>query len=194
MTIPRCLEPALNGLKSLMRVYRAVPLPEWKGVVTMEFRQVYTPGLAHCSYVIGGKNECVVVDPSRSVDRYIQIAESLKLPITAIIETHLHADFISGHVELARRTGAKIYISAQARAEFEHYPVGDEEEFRIDTLLFKMLDTPGHTPEGSVFIVSDLERGKIPALLFSGDTLLVGDAGQLLEKHFHHGIKRTLGQ
>jgi glyoxylase-like metal-dependent hydrolase (beta-lactamase superfamily II) len=103
----------------------------------MEFKQVYTPGLAHCSYVIGGKNECVVVDPSRSVDRYVQIAENFNLPITAIIETHLHADFISGHMELAKRTGAQIYISAQAKANFAHYAVKDGEEFRIDTLLFK---------------------------------------------------------
>ncbi|HPF21102.1 MAG TPA: rhodanese-like domain-containing protein [Syntrophomonas sp.] len=144
----------------------------------MEFKQVYTPGLAHCSYVIGGKNECVVVDPSRSVDRYVQIAENFNLPITAIIETHLHADFISGHMELAKRTGAQIYISAQAKANFAHYAVKDGEEFRIDTLLFKMLDTPGHTPEASVFVVSDLERGEIPALVFSGDTLLIGDAGR----------------
>lgn len=144
----------------------------------MEFRQVYTPGLAHCSYVIGGKNACIVVDPSRSVARYLKIAEDLNLPITAIIETHLHADFISGHAELAQITGAKIYISAQANAGFEHYAVKDEEEFRIDTLLFKMLDTPGHTPKSSVFIVSDLERGELPALVFTGDTLLIGDAGR----------------
>ncbi|OPX90181.1 MAG: putative polyketide biosynthesis zinc-dependent hydrolase BaeB [Pelotomaculum sp. PtaB.Bin104] len=144
----------------------------------MDFKQVYTPGLAHCSYVIGGKKSCVVVDPARDVEQYLQIAASLKLSIAAIVETHLHADFVSGHVELAERTGAKIYISKQAGALFEHIALADGEEFTVDTLLFKMLDTPGHTPEGSVFIVSDLERGPDPALVFSGDTLLVGDAGR----------------
>ncbi|MDD2553831.1 MAG: MBL fold metallo-hydrolase [Desulfotomaculaceae bacterium] len=144
----------------------------------MEFKQIYTPGLAHCSYVIGGKSACIVVDPAREVTQYVAIAKSLGLPIKGIIETHLHADFVSGHVELAKMTGATIFISAQAKAEYEHYAVADQEEIEFDTLKIKMVDTPGHTPEGSVFIVSDLERGPEPALVFSGDTLLVGDAGR----------------
>lgn len=144
----------------------------------MEFKQIYTPGLAQCSYVIGGNNACVVVDPMRNIKPYIDIAESFGLPIKGIIETHLNADFVSGHVELRELTGATIYITKQANAEFEHYAVEDEEEFVIDTLLFKMLDTPGHTPDCSIFIVSDLERGREPALAFTGDTLLVGDAGR----------------
>lgn len=144
----------------------------------MEFKQIYTPGLAHCSYVLGGKNACVVVDPAREVSQYIAVADALKLPIVGIIETHLHADFVSGHLELRERTGATIYISEKANAEFEHYAVKDEEEIQIDTLLIRMLDTPGHTPECSVYVVSDLERGREPALAFTGDTLLVGDAGR----------------
>lgn len=144
----------------------------------MEFKQIYTPGLAHCAYVIGGKNACVVVDPAREVTQYMAIADSLGLPIKGIIETHLHADFVSGHAELRKRTGATIYITRKANAEFEHYAVQDEELIEIDTLLFKMLDTPGHTPECSVYLVSDLERGIEPALAFTGDTLLVGDAGR----------------
>ncbi len=144
----------------------------------MDFKQIYTPGLAHCSYVVGGPNACVVVDPAREVGQYMAIAESLKLPIKGIIETHLHADFVSGHLELSELTGAPIFITARANAEFEHHPVKDGEEFQIDTLLFRMLDTPGHTPECSVYIVSDLERGPEPVLAFTGDTLLVGDAGR----------------
>lgn len=144
----------------------------------MEFKQIYTPGLAHCSYVVGGPNACVVVDPAREVGQYLAIAESLGLPIKGIIETHLHADFVSGHIELGELTGAPIYMTARANAAFEHHAVQDGEEFQIDTLLFKMLDTPGHTPECSVYIVSDLERGPEPALAFTGDTLLVGDAGR----------------
>lgn len=144
----------------------------------MEFKQIYTPGLAHCSYVVGGRNACVVIDPAREVTQYIAVADSLGLPIKGIIETHLHADFVSGHYELKELTGATIYITEKANAEFEHHSVKDEEEFQIDTLLFKMLDTPGHTPECTVFVVSDLERGKEPILAFTGDTLLVGDAGR----------------
>ncbi|MDP3058148.1 MAG: MBL fold metallo-hydrolase [bacterium] len=144
----------------------------------MEFKQIYTPGLAHCSYIIGDKTSCIVVDPAREVKQYIDIAQSFGSTITAIFETHLHADFVSGHVELAKLTGAKIYISKKANAQFEHYALNDEEEIEIGSLLIKMIDTPGHTPEGSVFIVSDLERGREPALIFSGDTLLIGDAGR----------------
>ncbi len=144
----------------------------------MEFKQIYTSGLAHCSYVIGGKNACVVIDPAREVKQYISIAGSLGLPIKGIIETHLHADFVSGHIELSELTGAGIYITEKANAGFDHYAVKDGEEIKIDTLLFRMLDTPGHTPESSVYIVSDLERGVEPVLIFSGDTLLVGDAGR----------------
>jgi len=144
----------------------------------MEFKQIYTPGLAHCSYVIGGKNACFVIDPAREVTQYIAIANSWGLPIKGIIETHLHADFVSGHIELRERTGSTIYISKKANAQFPHYAVQDEEEILLDTLLIKMLHTPGHTPECSVFLVSDLERGKEPALAFTGDTLLVGDAGR----------------
>lgn len=144
----------------------------------MEFKQVYIAGLAHCSYVIGGKNFCIVIDPAREVDQYIKIAESFGLPIKAVIETHLHADFVSGHMELAKKTGATIYLSEKAQAEFDHYAMSDGEEIKLDTLLFKMVDTPGHTPEGALFIVSDLERGSEPALVFTGDTLLIGDAGR----------------
>lgn len=144
----------------------------------MDFKQIYTPRLAHCSYVVGGEKACVVIDPAREVTQYIAIADSLGLPIKGIIETHLHADFVSGHIELRELTGATIYITERADAEFEHHAVKDEEEFQIDTLLFKMLDTPGHTPECAVFVVSDLERGEEPVLAFTGDTLLVGDAGR----------------
>ncbi len=144
----------------------------------MEFKQIYTPGLAHCSYVIGGKNACVVIDPAREVTQYIAIADSFGLPITGIIETHLHADFVSGHLELKELTGATIYITKQAEAKFDHQALNNEEEFQIDTLLFKMMDTPGHTPESSVFVVSDLERGKEPVMAFTGDTLFVGDVGR----------------
>lgn len=144
----------------------------------MEFKQFYTPGLAHLSYVISGKTSCIVIDPARDITQYLRFAETVGLPITAVILTHLHADFIAGHIELAQRTGAEIFMSKKAEASFHHYAVSNGEEFKHDKFLIKMLDTPGHTPEGSVFLVSDLERGPIPALMFSGDTLLVGDVGR----------------
>ncbi|NCB41855.1 MAG: MBL fold metallo-hydrolase [Clostridia bacterium] len=144
----------------------------------MEFKQIYTKGLAHCSYVIGGRRQCIVIDPARNVQQYIDIAKEFNKPITAILETHLHADFISGHIELAQRTGATIYITEKANAQYKHYAMADDEEILIDTLKIKMMDTPGHTPEGSIFVVSDLERGKEAILAFTGDTLLIGDAGR----------------
>lgn len=144
----------------------------------MEFKQIYTPGLAHCSYIIGGKNACLVVDPARDVSQYLSAAKTLGLPINGIIETHLHADFVSGHAELRELTGATIYITEKAGALFDHHPLHDQEEFVFDTLRIKMLDTPGHTPECSIFLVSDLERGEEAAVAFTGDTLMVGDAGR----------------
>ena len=165
----------------------------------MEFKQVYTPGLAHCSYVIGGRNECMVVDPSREVMQYLDIAKSFRMPIKGIIETHLHADFVSGHIELAKITGAKIFISKKAKAEYEHCAVSDQEEIVFDNMRIRMIDTPGHTPEGSVFIFSDLERGEKPALAFTGDTLLIGDAGrpdlfpnikEQLASSLYHSLRR----
>ena len=144
----------------------------------MEFRQIYTPGLAHLSYLISGRKSCIVVDPARDVSRYLQIAETLNLPITAVILTHLHADFISGHMELAQIPGVEIFISKKAEAVFPHYGLSDGDEFKHDQFLIKILETPGHTPESSVLTVADMERGLLPVLVFSGDTLLVGDVGR----------------
>jgi glyoxylase-like metal-dependent hydrolase (beta-lactamase superfamily II)/rhodanese-related sulfurtransferase len=144
----------------------------------VNFVQLYTPGLAHCSYVLGSPPFCVVVDPSRDVDRYLQLASELDLTIAAIIETHLHADFVSGHLELASLTGAPIYAPASARCAFPHVAVEDGQQWRIGDLQFTLLATPGHTPECSVVLVADLARGPEPALALTGDTLLVGDVGR----------------
>lgn len=161
----------------------------------MFFAQIFTPGQAHCSYVIGGQNECLVVDPARDLERYHETAASFGLPITAIIETHLHADFVSGHLDLAQQTGARIFAPAAAGCAFPHVALQDGETFIFDTLTIQLLETPGHTPERSFFIVTDRERGGEPLLAFSGDTLLVGDVGrpdlfpdrkeELAEKLYH---------
>ncbi len=167
----------------------------------MFFTQIFTPGLAHCSYVIGGKNECLVVDPARDVERYLEAAASFGLPITAVLETHLHADFVSGHLDLAQQTGARIYAPAAANCAFPHTAMQSGETFIFDTIAIQLLETPGHTPESSFFLVTDRERGNEPILAFSGDTLLVGDVGrpdlfpaqqnELAEKLYHslHRIK-----
>ena len=144
----------------------------------MQFRQFYTKGLAHCSYAFGGKKECIIVDPSRDIEQYLEVAREWKLPITTIIETHLHADFVSGHMELAAATGARIYMSKAAKADFEHHALEDGERFSVDQFSIEMIDTPGHTPEGSIFFVTDNLRGDKPVLAFTGDTLLVGDVGR----------------
>lgn len=144
----------------------------------MFFSHIYTPGLAHSSYIIGGEESCIVVDPARDVDRYIKQARAWGKPIKAIIETHLHADFVSGHLELQKLTGAEIYAPRVANCEFPHTALADGEEFTHDSFKIKMIETPGHTPEGGVFVVADLTRGPEPCLVFTGDTLLIGDVGR----------------
>ncbi len=144
----------------------------------MHFAQIYTPGIAQCSYVVGSGNKCVVVDPVRRIEPYLAKAKEFNMEITAILETHLHADFISGHMELAEATGAEIYAPRIANCEFPHRPLDDEEEFVIENLHFKLLETPGHTPDCTVYIVTDQERGQEPVMVFTGDTLLVGAVGR----------------
>lgn len=144
----------------------------------MYLKQFYTGGLAHCSYLIGGDTECLIVDPSRDVTQYIEAARSYGLTIKGVIETHLHADFVSGHRDLELMTGAVCYAAESARFDFSHVSVKDQGDFEVDGLRFEVIETPGHTPEGAVFVVTDLSRGSQPALVFTGDTLMVGDVGR----------------
>lgn len=144
----------------------------------MQFAQIYTPGIAQCSYVIGSGSKCVVVDPVRDVEPYLKQAKAFNMQIVAVLETHLHADFVSGHRELAEKTGAEIYAPKIANCTFPHIALDDGEEFRVEQLRFKLLETPGHTPDCAVYVVTDLERGREPVLAFTGDTLLVGDVGR----------------
>lgn len=159
----------------------------------MFFAHIYTPGLAHSSYVLGGERGCLVVDPARDIDRYLDQAKAWSKPIIGIIETHLHADFVSGHLELASRTGATIYAPKSAQCVFPHIALADGEEVTVDSFRIKMLETPGHTPEGAVFVVSDLSRGPEPCLALTGDTLLVGDVGRPdLFPDIKHDLARKL--
>jgi hydroxyacylglutathione hydrolase len=144
----------------------------------MYFEQFYLGCLAHASYMLGSEGEAIVVDPQRDVDIYMKVAEEHNLKICHIFETHLHADFVSGHKELASRTEATIYIGANAAAAFPHVAVRDGFELRSGKLLLKVLDTPGHTPESICLLITDKEKSPNPWAVLTGDTLFLGDVGR----------------
>ncbi len=144
----------------------------------MYFKQFYLGCLAHASYLIGSEGEAAVVDPQRDVDQYIAEAAAQNLTIKYAIETHLHADFVSGHRELAARTGAEIVFGAQAGAAFPHRAVRDGDEIRIGKVLLRIMETPGHTPESISVLVIDSEVSDQPDKVLTGDTLFVGDVGR----------------
>lgn len=141
----------------------------------MYFKQFYLGCLAHASYLIGSEGEAAVVDPQRDVDEYIEEAKAQGLEIKYVIETHLHADFVSGHQEIAARTGAQIIFGAKAGAAFEHRAVQDGEEIKLGNIVLRFLETPGHTPEGICILVT--APGE-PQKLLTGDTLFIGDVGR----------------
>lgn len=143
----------------------------------MYFKQFYLGCLAHGSYLLGSEGEAVVIDPQRDVDQYIEEAKKERLSIKYIIETHLHADFVSGHRELAERTGAQIVFGEKAGAAFPHIAVKDGDILKVGTLILSILETPGHTPESICVLAKDAADDK-PAMLFSGDTLFIGDVGR----------------
>jgi glyoxylase-like metal-dependent hydrolase (beta-lactamase superfamily II)/rhodanese-related sulfurtransferase len=141
----------------------------------MYFKQFYLACLAHASYLIGSDGEAAVVDPQRDVDEYISEAEAQGLKIKYVIETHLHADFVSGHQEIAARTGAQIIFGAQAGVAFAHRAVKDGEEITLGAVSLRFIETPGHTPEGICILVT--APGE-PQKLLTGDTLFIGDVGR----------------
>ncbi|HEY5026886.1 MAG TPA: rhodanese-like domain-containing protein [Candidatus Angelobacter sp.] len=144
----------------------------------MYFEQFYLGCLAHASYMLGSEGEAAVVDPQRDVEIYLKAADEQGLKIRHIFETHLHADFVSGHLELAERTGAKIYIGAEAGATFPHVPLHDGAEVRFGKVRITALETPGHTPEGVCLVVADEEKSSEPCAVLTGDTLFIGDVGR----------------
>jgi hydroxyacylglutathione hydrolase len=144
----------------------------------MYFEQFYLGCLAHASYMLASEGEAVVVDPQRDVDIYLKAAADRGVKIRHIFETHLHADFVSGHQELAARTGAQIYIGARAGAKFTHLDVQDGFELRVGKVRAKVLDTPGHTLESICFVITDEEKSPKPWAVLTGDTLFLGDVGR----------------
>lgn len=151
----------------------------------MYFEQFYLGCLAHASYLLASEGEAVVVDPQRDVELYLKTAAENGLTIRYIFETHLHADFVSGHRELAARTGAKIYIGAQAGAAFPHVAVRDGFELKFGNASIRVLETPGHTLESICLVVTDQEKSPAAWAVLTGDTLFIGDVGRpdLSPKH-----------
>lgn len=144
----------------------------------MIVQQFFVKGLAHSSYLLGGSKTSAIVDPRRDVDIYLQAAKDMGMEITHILETHLHADFISGHLDLAEKTGVAIYAPKSARCAFKHIPIEEGDTFEIEDMQIRVLETPGHTPEHVSYVVVDKARGKEPVSVFCGDTLFVGDVGR----------------
>ena len=140
--------------------------------------QFFLGCLAHASYLISSNGIAAVIDPQRDVDIYIDTAREKGLKIEHIIETHLHADFVSGHRELAERTGARIYMGAAAGATFTHVGVRDGDELQFGNCRFNFLETPGHTVESICAVLTDLTEPSRPRAVFTGDTLFVGDVGR----------------
>jgi glyoxylase-like metal-dependent hydrolase (beta-lactamase superfamily II)/rhodanese-related sulfurtransferase len=144
----------------------------------MYFKQFYLGCLAHASYLIGSNDEAAVVDPQRDVDIYIEEAKQQGFTIKHVIETHLHADFVSGHRELAKHTGARIYFGAKAGARFEYVPVREGDEIEMGKVALRFIETPGHTPESISVLIIDKEKSNEPEAVLTGDTLFIGDVGR----------------
>jgi hydroxyacylglutathione hydrolase len=138
----------------------------------------YLSCLAHASYLIGSGGVAAVIDPQRDVDIYLSAAAEKGLRIEHVIETHLHADFVSGHNELAERTGAQIYLGEGSGATFPHVAVKDGDLVRFGNCLLEFRKTPGHTMESVSIVMTDLEKPEQPRAVFTGDTLFVGDVGR----------------
>jgi hydroxyacylglutathione hydrolase len=145
------------------------------------FKQFYLPCLAHASYIIGDEDTgaAAVVDPQRDTDQYIAFAAEHALKIKHVFLTHLHADFVAGHLELRDRVGATIYLGAEAKAEYAFTPLRDGDMVEFGRVRLKVLETPGHTPESISIVVYDLTTSATqPHAVLTGDTLFIGDVGR----------------
>ncbi|MGF6926913.1 hydroxyacylglutathione hydrolase [Chitinophaga sp. W2I13] len=142
----------------------------------MYVKQLYTSCLSEAAYFIESNGIAAVIDPLRDIEVYLDLAKERNATIKYIFETHFHADFVSGHLELAEATGAKIVYGPDAETSFDAYIAKDNEVFDIGAVTFKVLHTPGHTMESSCYLLSDEQQQ--PYALFTGDTLFVGDVGR----------------
>ncbi|MEU3564555.1 MBL fold metallo-hydrolase [Kitasatospora sp. NPDC006786] len=144
------------------------------------FVQFYLDCLSHASYLVGDRTtgRAVVVDPQRDVREYLAAAEQHGLTIERVIETHIHADFLSGHLELAERTGARISYGSAAALDFDTDPLGDGERIGLGEVDLEILHTPGHTPESICVLVREHAGDAVPFGVLTGDTLFIGDVGR----------------
>jgi hydroxyacylglutathione hydrolase len=142
--------------------------------------RIFTPGLAQVAYLVAdeGAGVAAIIDPRRDIDVYLDWATNHGVRIAAILETHVHADFVSGAPELAAATGAPVYASRLGAQDFPHEPLDDGDEVAVGRLRLRALWTPGHTPEHLAFLLFDPEAGDAPRALFSGDALFVGEVGR----------------
>jgi len=144
-------------------------------------KQFYLNCLAHASYLIGDEatGTAAVVDPQRDIERYLEFAAEHRVQIKHVFLTHLHADFVAGHLELRDRVGAKIYLGAKAKAEYRFTPLGDGDVVEFGRVRLQALETPGHTPESISILVYDLAQNEAePHAVLTGDTLFIGDVGR----------------
>ena len=146
----------------------------------MIFEQFYLECLSHASYLVGDQisGRAVVVDPQRDIDQYLDRARELNLTITHVLETHFHADFLSGHLELAAATGAIICFGAQARPQFAAHLLADGERIILGEVVIETRLTPGHTPESASYVVYENDGDAVPYGVLTGDTLFIGDVGR----------------
>lgn len=142
----------------------------------MYIQQLYTNCLAEAAYYIESDGESAIIDPLRETEPYIQLAAARGTSIKYVFETHFHADFVSGHIDLSQKVGAPIVYGPEAHTNYKVYNAKDGEEFTLGKLTIRVLHTPGHTPESSCFLL--LDENKKPHAVFTGDTLFVGDVGR----------------
>lgn len=142
----------------------------------MKVEQLYTGCLAEAAYYIESNGEAAIIDPLRETEPYLELQERNGSHIKYVFETHFHADFVSGHIDLAKKTGAEIVYGPTAQTDFDAHIAADGEEFRIGNITIIALHTPGHTPESTTYLLRD-EQGK-DYCIFTGDTLFIGDVGR----------------
>ena len=142
----------------------------------MKIEQIYTGCLSQGSYYITSGNEAIIIDPLRETQQYIEKAKKDNVKIKYVFETHFHADFVSGHIDLARNTGAKIVFGPNANTDYPVHNAKDSEVFKVGEISIKAIHTPGHTPESTCYLLAD-ENAKDKAI-FTGDTLFIGDVGR----------------
>ncbi|NQU12901.1 MAG: MBL fold metallo-hydrolase [Desulfobacteraceae bacterium] len=171
--LPRDEEASSHGHEATShQVIEKMDLPDYV------FRQYDLGALSHFSYLIGSGGKAIIVDPDRDIQRYLKDAQKLGLKIVHVYLTHSHADFVAGHTELKKATGADIIVNKDSGAQFEHTPVTDNSEFRFGNVRAVIRTTPGHTPDGTCLYVYYPANSPEPMMVLTGDTLFIGSVGR----------------